>query len=282
MSQDPEPHEAITEILARDASGLKLRSHKIRVDVVGGPHAGQSVDFAGPEVRIGSARGCDLVLFDNAVSRHHLSLRIERGRIRVVDAGSRNGTVVDGVAIRDAYARSDSAITIGNTSIRIRLLHDVVEIPLSSRERFGGLIGQSVPMRIAFTLLERAAAVDDTVLLEGETGTGKELAAEALHEEGPRGGGPFVVFDCSAVAPNLIESELFGHVRGSFSGAVADREGAFETADGGTLFLDEIGELPLAMQAKLLRAIETRSVRRIATCARWCATGRFAKTSSIG
>jgi transcriptional regulator with GAF, ATPase, and Fis domain len=263
VSLEPEAHEAITEILARDASGLKLRSRKIRVDVVSGPHAGQTVDFAGPEVRIGSARGCDLVLFDGAVSRHHLTLRIERGTIRVIDAGSRNGTMVDGVWIRDAYARSDSAITIGNTGMRLRLLHDVIEIPLSSRERFGGLIGQSVPMRIAFTLLERAAAVDDTVLLEGETGTGKELAAEGLHEEGPRAGGPFVIFDCSAVAPNLMESELFGHVRGAFSGAVADREGAFEAADGGTLFLDEVGELPLELQPKLLRALERFEVRRV-------------------
>ncbi|NUP13043.1 MAG: sigma 54-dependent Fis family transcriptional regulator [Polyangiaceae bacterium] len=263
MSNDAEGRDAITEILFGDASGLKLRSRKIRLDVVAGPQAGQRTDFAGPEVRIGSARGCDLVLFDNAVSRHHVSLRIDRGRIRVVDEGSRNGTVLDGVAIRDAYARADSSITIGNTTIRLGLLHDVVDVPLSSRESFGGLLGKSVPMRVAFTLLERAAAVDDTVLVEGETGTGKELAAEAIHEESGRGAGPFIVFDCSAVAPSLMESELFGHVRGSFSGAVADREGAFEAADGGTLFLDEIGELPIDLQPKLLRALERFEVRRV-------------------
>ena len=255
--------DAITEILVRDGSGLKLRSRKIRVDVVAGPQAGQRTDFAGPEVRIGSARGCDLVLFDNAVSRHHVTLKIERGLVRVVDAGSRNGTVLDGVRVRDAYARTDSSITLGNTTLRVGLLHDVVDVPLSSRDRIGALIGKSVAMRVVFTMLERAAAVDDTVLLEGETGTGKELAAEALHEESARSGGPFVVFDCSAVAPNLMESELFGHVRGSFSGAVTDREGAFEAADGGTLFLDEVGELPLDLQPKLLRALERFEVRRI-------------------
>jgi transcriptional regulator with GAF, ATPase, and Fis domain len=260
---DQDGREAITEILSRDASGLKLRSRKIRIDVVVGPQVGQGFDFAGPEVRIGSARGCDLVLFDGAVSRHHVTLRQDRAGIRVVDAGSRNGTTLDGVRVRDAYARWDSTIVLGNTTLRLRLLQDVVEVPLSSRETFGGLIGKSVPMRVVFTLLERAAAVDDTVLIEGETGTGKELAAEALHEEGGRSAGPFVVFDCSAVAPSLMESELFGHVRGAFSGAVADREGAFEAADGGTLFLDEVGELPLELQPKLLRALERFEVRRV-------------------
>jgi transcriptional regulator with GAF, ATPase, and Fis domain len=263
VSSDVAGRDAITEILSRDASGLKLRSRKIHVDAVAGPQAGQGFDFAGPEVRIGSARGCDLVLFDGAVSRHHLSLKIERGGIRVLDMGSRNGTVLDGVSIRDAFARYDSTLVLGNTTLRLHLLQDVIEVPLSSRESFGGLIGQSVPMRVVFTMLERAAAVDDTVLVEGETGTGKELAAEALHEESARSAEPFVVFDCSAVAPNLMESELFGHVRGAFSGAVADREGAFEAADGGTLFLDEIGELPIELQPKLLRALERFEVRRV-------------------
>ncbi len=263
MSSESAPRDAITEILSRDAAGLKLRSRKIQVAVVAGPQAGQSFDFSGPEVRIGSARGCELILLDGAVSRHHLTLKIEKGGIRVVDANSRNGSVLDGVSIRDAYARYDSTLMLGNSTLRLRLLQGVVEIPLSSRERFGGLIGQSVPMRVVFTMLERAAAVDDTVLVEGETGTGKELVAEALHEESARAAEPFIVFDCSAVAPSLMESELFGHVRGAFSGAVADREGALEAADGGTLFLDEIGELPLDLQPKLLRALERLEVRRV-------------------
>ncbi len=263
MPSEAGGRDAITEILFRDASGLKLRSQKIRIDVAAGPQAGQRFELGGPEVRIGSVRGCDLVLLDNAVSRHHLTLKIERGRVRVVDAGSRNGTAVDGVTVRDAYAREGSVVVVGNTTLRVGLIRDVVDIPLSSRERFGGLIGKSVSMRIAYTLLERAAAVDDTVLIEGETGTGKEHAAEALHEESPRSGGPFIVFDCSAVAHNLMESELFGHVRGSFSGAISDREGAFEAADGGTLFLDEVGELPFELQPKLLRALERFEVRRV-------------------
>ena len=242
---------------------VRLRTRTLRIDVVAGPNAGQSATLPGPEVRIGSGRGVDLVLLDPTVSRHHLTLRAETTGIRVIDAGSRNGTTVDGLRVVDAYARQDSLIAVGGSTLRLHVTADVVELPLSSRESFGGLIGRSIPMRRVFTVLERVAPCDDTVLIEGETGTGKELAAEAIHEESQRAPGPFVVFDCSAVAANLIETELFGHVRGAFTGAIADRVGAFESADGGTLFLDEIGELPLELQPKLLRAIERFEIRPV-------------------
>jgi transcriptional regulator with GAF, ATPase, and Fis domain len=114
-----------------------------------------------------------------------------------------------------------------------------------------------------FTLLERAAATDSTVLLEGESGTGKEVIAESLHRASPRAGGPLGVVDCSAIPPNLIESELFGHEKGAFTGASSARAGAFEEANGGTLFLDEIGELPPELQPKFLRALERRQVKRV-------------------
>jgi two-component system response regulator GlrR len=114
-----------------------------------------------------------------------------------------------------------------------------------------------------FALLEKVAPTEATVLLEGETGTGKELFAEAIRQGSPRARGPFVIIDCGTIPANLIESELFGHMRGSFTGATADRAGAFEAADGGTLFLDELGELPLDMQPKLLRALENRTIKRI-------------------
>jgi transcriptional regulator with GAF, ATPase, and Fis domain len=252
-----------TELLIRDGERLKLRTKKLRIEVLTGPNAGLQVEVPGDDARIGTGKGCHVLLFDPAVSRHHLTLRAGSEGVRVIDGGSRNGTLLDGVRIRDAYARPDSVIAIGNSSLRLRMLDEYVDVPLSSRERIGGLIGRSVAMRRIFTLLERVAETDDPVLIEGETGTGKELAAEAIHEESRRSTDAFVVFDCSAVSPNLIESELFGHVRGAFTGAVNDREGAFEAAAGGTLFLDEIGELPLALQPKLLRVLERLEVRRV-------------------
>jgi DNA-binding NtrC family response regulator len=252
-----------TETIERETEGLKLRSRRIRVEVASGPDAGRVAELPGLAVRIGTSKDCDVVLTDSTVSRVHLHLRIERDAIRVLDAGSRNGTRIDGTEVRDAYARPDSLLVIGATTLRLRMLTDVVELPLSSRERFGRLLGRSIAMRRVFSVLERAAPTDATVLVEGETGTGKELAAAGLHEESPRASGPFVVFDCSAAAPTLIESALFGHVRGAFTGATSERPGVFEEAHGGTLFLDEVGELPLELQPKLLRVLEAREVRRL-------------------
>ncbi|WP_437815782.1 sigma 54-interacting transcriptional regulator [Sorangium sp. So ce1078] len=255
--------EELTKPLERDGGAYKLASRKIRVEVVDGPDRGLVAELPGPEAHVGLGRECDLVLKDPTVSRRHLIVRVEGERIRVIDDGSRNGTSVDGVEVRDAYARPDAAIVVGGTTLRLRMLSDVIELPLSQRERFGGMLGRSVAMRRLFAVLERVVLTDATVLVEGETGTGKELVAEAIHEESPRHGGPFVVFDCSAVSATLIESELFGHVRGAFTSAVSERPGAFEAADGGTLFLDEIGELPLDLQPKLLRVLERREVRRV-------------------
>jgi transcriptional regulator with GAF, ATPase, and Fis domain len=247
----------------RSDAGHRLLSRKLRIEVVAGTAAGRVFELPGPEVRIGSGAGVDLVLDDRAVSRHHLTLRVEEAGLRVLDAGSRNGTVLDGIRVRDAYARPDSIIAAGGSTLKLRLVDDVIELPLSPRGRFGAMLGRSVAMRHIFAVLERVAPTETTVLVTGETGTGKELVAEALHEESPRAGGPFIVFDCSAVSANLIETELFGHLKGAFTGAVADRQGALEAADGGSLFLDEIGELPIDLQPKLLRALERREVRPV-------------------
>jgi transcriptional regulator with GAF, ATPase, and Fis domain len=252
-----------TSPVDRDPPGFKLRTHTIRIEVVKGPDAGKAVELPGPAARIGSAEECDFVLGDRTVSRVHLILRIEKDRIRILDQGSRNGTSIDGTQVVDAYARPDSSITIGDSTLRLRMLADLVELPISPHDRLGRLLGRSVTMRSVFTLLERIAAVDDPVLLEGETGTGKELAAEAIHEASPRADKPFVVFDCASVSATLIEDELFGHVRGAFTGAERDRAGRFEEAEGGTLFLDEIGELPMELQPKLLGALERHEIRRI-------------------
>jgi transcriptional regulator with PAS, ATPase and Fis domain len=135
--------------------------------------------------------------------------------------------------------------------------------PGEFRERFGRMVGRSVPMQKLFAMLARAAQSDSTVLIEGETGTGKEVSAHAVHENSQRRRGPFIVVDCGAIPPQLLESELFGYEKGSFTGAVSSRPGAFEAADGGSIFLDEIGELTLDLQPKILRALEGRHIKRI-------------------
>jgi DNA-binding NtrC family response regulator len=140
---------------------------------------------------------------------------------------------------------------------------DAPSLPPSDRDHFGEMAGQSIAMRELFAVLEMAAPTDATVLIEGESGTGKELAARAIHDASPRAQGAFIVVDCSAIAENLIDSHLFGHVRGAFTGADRDRKGAFVEASGGTLFLDELGELPLAAQAKLLRVLEAQTVQPV-------------------
>jgi transcriptional regulator with GAF, ATPase, and Fis domain len=244
-------------------SAARLVTRKIRVEVVDGPDRGVIAELTGPDARIGSGADAGLVLKDRTVSRIHLTLRVEGDAIRVVDEGSRNGTIVDGTRVREAWARPDSTIRIGDTTLCLRMLDELLELPVSPRERMGGLLGRSVAMRRIFTLLEQIAPTDARVLVEGETGTGKELVAEALHEASRRAARPMVVVDCSAVSATLIESELFGHVRGSFTGAVVDRAGAFEAADGGTVFLDEVGELSLNLQPNLLRVLERGEVRRV-------------------
>jgi hypothetical protein len=202
MSDGPPGASGSTQWLSREGP-VRLRAHKIRVDVVGGPDAGRQVALPGPAVRVGSADGCDLVLHDPTVSRHHLTLRLEPERIRVIDNDSTNGTYVDGVGIRDAYARPNSTIVLGASQLRLAMLPDVVEIPLSTRDHFGALLGQSPAMRQVFAILERAAASDAPILCLGESGCGKELAARAVHDASPRRDGPFVVFDCGAASDSL-------------------------------------------------------------------------------
>ncbi len=134
---------------------------------------------------------------------------------------------------------------------------------LGQRYSFAGLIGKSKPMQKVYELIEKVAASNVNVLITGESGTGKELVARAIHYQGKRSGRPFVTVNCGAIPENLLESELFGHEKGSFTGATQQKRGLFEVADGGTLFLDEIGELPLAMQVKLLRVLQEREIRRV-------------------
>ncbi|WP_437735751.1 sigma 54-interacting transcriptional regulator [Sorangium sp. So ce1335] len=224
--------------------------------------ASRSVVLEGDFIRIGSHPSNDLVLADRAVSRFHCILERTQSSFRLTDVGSRNGTYIAGVRVRDADVLPECRLELGDSVVRIRDA-DAVETELARAPSFGALQGVSVPMRRLFPLLERVAKSTPDVLIEGENGTGKEVIATELVQRSARANKPLVIVDCGAISPNLIESELFGHVRGSFTGASRDRAGAFEEADGGTVFLDEIGELPLEMQPKLLRALASREVRRL-------------------
>src|SRR5580692_4343451 len=220
----------------------------------------------GPVCRIGTHSSNDVVLFDPSVSRFHCKLTCDGAGWRVQDSGSLNGTEVNGVRVRDADLKSEGTLALGDCLLTARGLEPAIEEEVPDGEAsssFGALAGTSVAMRKLFAYLEKVAASDINVLIEGESGTGKELVVAEIVQRGPRAEGPFVIVDCSAIAPSVVESELFGHVRGAFTGADRDRVGAFEAASGGTVFLDEVGELPLELQPKLLRALESREIRRV-------------------
>jgi two-component system, NtrC family, response regulator GlrR len=241
---------------------------RFAVRVVTGPDEGAEFTSTGEETAIGTDPGNDLVLTDRSVSRHHVAIRVTPRGLELRDLGSTNGTVLGGYRVMNAIVEPGALIGCGRTVLRIDSTGEEVRETLSAKGEFGRALGASAAMRRVFALLERFAPAEGTVLIEGETGTGKELLAQAIHEASGRAGGPFVVVDCGAIPVTLIESELFGHVRGAFTSAVDSRRGAFETAKGGTLFLDEIGELPLEVQPVLLRALENRTIKRVGDDAR--------------
>lgn len=236
---------------------------KVRLIVVAGKDERKEVLLQKPAVTIGTLGDSDLALTDPTVSRNHAVVEEKTDGYLLRDLGSTNGTYLDGVKVKEAYLSAGSVIRLGQTEIAFSPVEERIENLRSSSDRFGDLVGASVAMREVFGVLERVAPTDVSVLILGETGTGKELAARALHSHSRRSEKPFVVFDCGAVAPNLIESELFGHEKGAFTDAVKSRQGAFELAQGGTIFLDEIGELAPTLQPKLLRALDQREIRRV-------------------
>jgi two-component system, NtrC family, response regulator HydG len=232
---------------------------------VKGPDAGRRLSLDGrarPHALIGKSPVCDLELRDPLVSRRHVAIDVGE-RVRVTDLGSTNGTLLNAVAIERAYATSGDTIRIGDTEMT---LYAAPALPVSveeTRSSFGPLLGESPAMRRLYPWLAKLAASNVPVIIEGETGTGKEVVAEAIHAASARAAGPFVVFDCTTVPPSLFESELFGHERGAFTGAASARQGMFEEAEGGTLLIDEIGDLDLTLQTRLLRALDQHEIRRV-------------------
>jgi len=249
--------------LVPGAHGQKIERQTFALAVKGGAAEGLRRSFDTDRVRVGAGPGNDLVLSDPTVSSAHFEIAVSERGFLLRDLGSTNGTTLNGVRIVEAYLPSETEITAGEVGISFKAAKETVESPLSENESFGSAVGRSPLMREIFARVERVAKTDATVLISGETGCGKEVIAFAVYDSSMRKEKPFVVVDCGAIAPTLIESELFGHEKGSFTGAVARRVGAFERASGGTIFLDEVGELDLSLQPKLLRALERREIQRV-------------------
>jgi transcriptional regulator with GAF, ATPase, and Fis domain len=232
------------------------------VEVLAGPDQGL-VHRIDESSFAGKSAACELRLTDPKVSRRHVELRVEQLGLRVLDQASTNGVYLNGARVLDAFAQDGDRLRLGDTLLGARAEVATEPVRISTRTRFGRVIGASPAMRRLFQRCDQVAATDIPVLIEGETGTGKELLAEALHEASPYANKPFVVFDCTTVSPQLLESSVFGHERGAFTGAHEARPGVFEVANGGTLLIDEIGDLDITLQAKLLRAVERKEVQRV-------------------
>lgn len=258
-------HDAATVLSQRSERPCE-RAVSFALQVIEGPDQGQAftIEPSLPSrVLVGQSPACSFRLNDRQVSRRHLACELEGELLRVSDMESTNGSWVNGIRVNDVLLGGGETIQLGTTRIEVKRLGDATAVPLTAATNFGRLVGGSAAMRKLYPMCKKLAVADVPVVIEGETGTGKEVLAESLHEASLRARGPFVVFDCTAVPPNLVESALFGHERGAFTGATEARKGVFEEADGGTLLIDEIGDLEIELQAKLLRALERSEVCRI-------------------
>jgi DNA-binding NtrC family response regulator len=253
-----------TGLLYTDGTTGQLRLRRYAVTVLKGPDAGMRAEFDAGTFLVGTHTNTDLKLNDTTVSRYHLELQLIEDGLKITDLDSSNGTYQGPTRIGSVTVAGAMRLRLGgSTEIEIAPTDTEMEIPLYPADEFGEVVGGSRAMRQMFGLLSQVATTDSTVLLQGETGTGKERLAEAIHAHSHRRKGPFVVVDCGAIPRELIASELFGHLKGAFTGANNNKTGLIEEADGGTLFLDEIGELAIDMQPQLLRVLEKRELRRI-------------------
>ncbi len=252
-----------TKIAYLDGTPKSVHIRRAKLIIEPGTENEREQIFDQNVIKIGALDDNDIILEDDTVSRHHCRIVQEDDAYVVIDLDSTNGTHINGVRIREAYLSANVVVSVGNTEVQFCPIDEQVPIEPSKAERLGNIVGRSVKMREIFDILEKIAPTSATVVIEGETGTGKEVVAQTIHEMSPRSNQPFIVFDCGAVPESLIESELFGHEKGSFTGAIMTRKGLFEMAEGGTIFLDELGELAIDLQPKLLRVLEQREVRRV-------------------
>jgi DNA-binding NtrC family response regulator len=233
----------------------------VRGGTIGTPDGNRYTIDLDPIV-VGREQGAQIMLSDPEVSSVHCELRATNDGVLIRDLGSTNGTFVGAVKVQEATVTMRSELTVGQTRLIVEI-DAKRRVDLGFSDRFGALVGASPRMRRVFSVLEKVAPTPLSVLILGETGTGKEGVAKSIHDSSPRKDKPFVVVDCGAIPETLAESILFGHEKGSFTGATERRKGALSEADGGTLFLDELGELPIDLQPKLLRALSERQVKRV-------------------
>ncbi|MEI7901467.1 MAG: sigma 54-interacting transcriptional regulator [bacterium] len=265
MTEDPTNNVAAETLVLADGENKEglFRVRRTKLLVISGPLQGREFVVNRDTFTLGSSRHNDLLIADSTVSKRHCEIVVDQNGYLIRDLDSTNGTLVQGVRVSSAHLAPGSEIQLGKTRIVFCPLQEANDIPLSHNEAFGAMMGRSVPMRRIFYLAETYSPADVTIMITGETGTGKEILAEEIHNHPPRHNQPFIVIDCAAISKELIGSELFGHVKGAFTGASADRQGAFELADGGTVLLDEIGDLSPDLQPKLLRVLEKREIRRV-------------------
>jgi len=250
-----------TEFVDNKATSREL--HKAKLVVIDGPDEGEEYTLDSSKTYVGRAAVNDITLSDQSVSGTHFVIRAEEDGFLLEDAGSTNGTILAGCDVEQIWLAAGTSFRAGNTTFKLEPLDDVVDIPLSDDEHFQGVIGRSPAMREVFATCNKVAPSELTCLITGETGTGKERIAQAIHDASRRCDEPYVVLDCSAIPKDLMESYVFGHEKGAFTGAHEQKPGAFEQAEGGTLFMDEIGELDPSLQPKLLRVLENREFKRV-------------------
>ena len=267
MAKHSEQRPAETQVrYVLNATKLRLARFQLIIseEINGSKGAPRVCSFDDGPVRIGKlADDVQVTLSDETVSRRHCEIIREGDYYALIDLESTNGTFVNGVRVKQIYLEPNVTFTIGNTQITFNHAQDEVSIVPTQERQLGKVIGGDVKMREIFSIIKKIASTDTTVIIEGETGTGKDVVAQTIHDTSRRADKPFVVVDCSAIPEHLIESELFGHEKGSFTGAIVARKGLFEQANGGTIFLDELGELSLDLQPKLLRVLESRKIRRV-------------------
>ncbi|RKH30941.1 FHA domain-containing protein [Corallococcus praedator] len=243
-----------TAVQGRDAQRWQAAQVRVKQGTTETVHR-----LTGDSFTVGKDAGCDLVLQDRFISGKHLKVTRQDAVFHVVDLRSTNGTWLGPVRLFEAEVTLPTSLRVGEAE----LILEVVPATKKEAPSFHGILGGDPSVRQLTDLIQRVAPSTAAVTILGESGTGKELVANALHACSPRANRPLIPVNCAAISKELIESELFGHEKGAFTGSVGARKGAFEEADGGTLFLDEIGELPLDLQAKLLRALESGEIKRV-------------------